>query len=147
MVLVHQKYYTVKDVADRLGIAESKVRYWESQFGEFLRGERDVNNYRVFVESDLEIFTRLKALQGTGNYTIEGLKGALKEKKQQEVTRINDELREKLLVALNSLASEIGHLRREIKEEIREEFKREVRTLAYELAPPKPKKKWWEVWK
>ncbi len=64
-----------------------------------------------------------------------------KRKKQQEVSRINDELREKLLVALNSLASEVGHLRREIKEEIREEFKREVRTLAFELAPPKPKKK------
>ena len=50
-------------------------------------------------------------------------------------------------MALNTLASEIKSLRREVREDLQGNLRSEIENLALLLYPPQKSKKWWEIWK
>ena len=66
---------------------------------------------------------------------------------QQATAAFDEEYKEKLLIALNSLGSELHSLRREMREDLKGTLKREIDHLTLLLFPPsQPKKKsWWNM--
>ncbi len=73
---IERKYWNIGDVATKLGVAQSNVRFWCQQF--------DINPvrhrfYRKFTPEDVSLLERIKALHDTGFYTILGIKEMLKE--------------------------------------------------------------------
>jgi len=56
-----QKFYTVKDVADILGVTRRTLFNWEKE-GKIPPARREpISNYRIFTEQDIE---QLKTLTG-----------------------------------------------------------------------------------
>lgn len=63
--------YTIKEVAERMGVSEHTLRFWaKSGFFPFIK--RNQNNIRLFSESDLEWVKIVKCLRsvGTDNKSI-----------------------------------------------------------------------------
>lgn len=50
---VTKLYYSIKDVADEIGVNESTLRYWEKEFP-FLRPKVTSNNVRQYTQKDIE---------------------------------------------------------------------------------------------
>jgi DNA-binding transcriptional MerR regulator len=78
-------YYTVKEVADYVGVLPSKIRYWETKICTLHSRKstnlRSSNDERRFSERDIQRIKCIKALMDTGEYTNKGVKELL--------TRIN----------------------------------------------------------
>ncbi|RLC37716.1 hypothetical protein DRH29_01345 [candidate division Kazan bacterium] len=161
--------YSLSEVAKYLNVNEGTLRNWEKRFSEFLSNYRNQLNHRAFTEGDVKVLERIKALIESGLFTQSGVKHMLSNKRgsrsggaNQEgivpvenmfakppsgVAQMDDKYKEKLLMALNSLGSEIHALRRETREDLKESLKREIEHLTLLLFPPeKPKRPWWKIW-
>lgn len=144
--------YTLSEVANHLKTSENRVRHWEKSYSAALSNHRNQYNHRVFTEDDVRALERIKFLQDSGLYTKQGILSRLK-------TNISDggesatnlatdrEYRQKLLIALNTLASEIRSLRREVREDLPGSIRRDLDHLTLLLFPPRQEKKpWWKIW-
>ncbi|MEA1909867.1 MAG: MerR family transcriptional regulator [Patescibacteria group bacterium] len=148
------KTYSLSEVARYLKVSENRIRHWEKTFSQVLSNHRNQYNHRVFTENDVKAIERIKVLQDSKLYTKEGILAKLNSKtgsqnkaKAQEITKADRAYQQKLLIALNSLASEIKCLRREVREDLKGELKKELDALTLMLFPPKKEKKWYEFWK
>jgi hypothetical protein len=105
---------------------------------------------------------RVKYLLESNLFTVAGVKHMLSNKGEisgagesvqtqaimtQQEKEAEEEYRQKLLFALNSLGSEIHSLRREVREDLRGSLKAELDHLKLLLFPPEqPKKNPWYKW-
>lgn len=152
--------YTLSEVGEFLNINESTLRNWEKRFGEFLTNYRNQYNHRLFTDADVAVLERVKYLLESGLFTVAGVKHMLsnqgnlgtlvgESKPAQSVVQVNpmdEEYKQKLLFALNSLGSEVQGLRREIREDLRSSLKSDIDHLKLLLFPPEqPKKSWWRI--
>jgi hypothetical protein len=65
---------------------------------------------------------------------------------QVQPNPFDEEYKQKLIFALNSLGSEVHSLRREIREDLKGSLKGELDHLKILLFPPQePKKPWWKL--
>ena len=72
-----EKYLTIKQLATILQVELSTIRHWEREFAEYL-GQAVIKNQRkLFTPRQLEVFTKIKELLKTEQYTIEGAKRRL----------------------------------------------------------------------
>ena len=153
--------YTLSEVGEFLNINESTLRNWEKRFGEFLTNYRNQYNHRLFTDADVAVLERVKYLLESGLFTVAGVKHMLsnqgnlgtlvgESKPAQPVVQVNpmdEEYKQKLLFALNSLGSEVQGLRREIREDLRGSIKSDIDHLKLLLFPPEqPKKSFWKLW-
>ena len=53
-----KKFYKIGDVSDILGIPESTLRYWETQFT-IIKPKRNKKNIRYYTPHDIEIISRV----------------------------------------------------------------------------------------
>lgn len=53
-----KKFYKIGDVSEILGIPESTLRYWESQFT-IIRPKRNKKNIRYYTPNDIEIIRKV----------------------------------------------------------------------------------------
>ncbi|MBQ9465731.1 MAG: MerR family transcriptional regulator [Muribaculaceae bacterium] len=53
-----KKYYRIGDVAELLGIPESTLRYWETQFT-IVKPKRNARNVRFYTPSDIEVIRKI----------------------------------------------------------------------------------------
>ena len=53
-----KKYYKIGDVAQIVGIPESTLRYWETQFT-IIKPKRNKKNIRYYTPHDIEIISRV----------------------------------------------------------------------------------------
>lgn len=51
-----KKFYKIGDVSDILGIPESTLRYWETQFT-IIKPKRNKKNIRYYTPHDIEIIS------------------------------------------------------------------------------------------
>ena len=56
-----KKYYKIGDVAQILGIPESTLRYWETQFT-IVKPRRNAKNIRFYTPNDIEIIRKIHYL-------------------------------------------------------------------------------------
>ena len=56
-----KKYYKIGDVAQIVGIPESTLRYWETQFT-IIRPKRNAKNIRFYTPNDIEIIRKIHYL-------------------------------------------------------------------------------------
>ena len=142
--------YSLSEVARYLKISENRIRHWEKSYALVLSNHRNQYNHRVFTEADVRALEKIKFLQDSGLYTKQGIIARIKSKIKDSdggVTQGEKEYRQKLLMALNTLASEIKSLRREVREDLQGNLRNEIESLSLLLFPPKKAKKWWEIWK
>ena len=160
--------YSLSEVVKYLNVNEGTLRNWEKRFSEFLSNYRNQYNHRVFTEDDIKVLERVKTLMESGLFTQAGVKHMLAHQgqptgdpaantgKQQGIQAqvaqvapnpMDEAYKERLLIALNSLGSEIHSLRREMREDLKGALKRDIEHLTLLLFPPeKPKKSWWQIW-
>lgn len=141
--------YSLVEVARYLKISENRIRHWEKSYNQVLSSHRNQYNHRIFTESDVKILEKIKFLQDSGLYTKQGIISRVKSKIKGDggVSYGEKEYRQKLLLALNTLATEIKGLRREVREDLQGSLRREIEHLTLLLFPPKQSKKWWQLWK
>lgn len=155
---VQGQTYTLTEVSQYLNVNESTLRNWEKRFGEFLSNYRNQYNHRLFTQDDVQILERAKYLIDSGMFTISGVKhmlanGNVMTPQAQTVPEpvpqqnpFDEEYKQKLLYALNSLGSEVHSLRREVREDLRGSIKAELDHLRLLLFPPQEEKRpWWKL--
>jgi len=55
---LEKKFYKIGDVSEILGIPESTLRYWESQFT-IIKPKRNKKNIRYYTPNDIEIISKV----------------------------------------------------------------------------------------
>ena len=143
--------YSLSEVARYLKTSENRIRNWEKSYHQVLTNHRNQYNHRVFTDSDVKTLEKIKFLQDSCLYTKQGILTRLSSKIKATPTDIiggDKEYRQKLLIALNTLATEIKGLRREVREDLQGNLRNEIEHLALLLFPPKQEKKpWYKFWR
>ena len=142
--------HSLSEVARFLKVSENRIRHWEKSFSQLLSNHRNQYNHRVFTDEDVKILERIKFLQDSRLYTKEGILAKITGKNKSSASSnpaADRAYQQKLLVALNTLASEIKSLRREVREDLKGEMKKELDHLTLLLFPPKKEKKWYQIFK
>ena len=88
---IKKQYYTIGEVADKLGLTASLIRYWETEFKE-IQPKKNRKGNRVYTEKDIQSLEMIKFLLKTKKHTIkgaqeiliEGVEKVMKEKQIQE---------------------------------------------------------------
>ncbi len=95
-----KRYYTIGEVARLLGLEPHVLRFWEKEFGKFIKPRR-ISGRRFYPKEQVEVFRRIKTLLYEEGYTISGAKKKLSLRKDpQEVLK---EVRAGLLELLELL--------------------------------------------
>src|SRR5688572_8595374 len=145
--------YTLIEVSEFLDVNESTLRNWEKKFGEFLSNYRNQYNHRLFNQDDVKTLERIKYLMESGMFTIPGVQhmlttngGAIQTPVPAQQVQaapaavqpnpFDEEYKQKLIFALNSLGSEVHALRREVREDLKGSLKGELDHLKLLLFPP-----------
>lgn len=97
------KTYTTSKAAERLGVAASTLRYWESELGNHLKIERDNNGYRQYTSENIQTLEKIKEYLYNQNYSIKQVREILnlEESKQDIAATLVGETDERV----NSLVS------------------------------------------
>ncbi len=104
---VKKIHYTVREVAQILGVSESNVRYWEKEF-DSIRPYIGGRGVRFFTEQDIEEFKLVKYLVKDRKYTVAGAKKKLKDNKKDIIDK--QQLVDRLM--------QVREMLQEIKEQI-----------------------------
>lgn len=86
-------YYSIKEVSQMLGVADSLVRYWEKEFPQ-LKPKRAGRGVRQYTRDDIEQLKLIYHLVKERGMTLPGARQCLKNNK--EATKRNFELVERL---------------------------------------------------
>ena len=76
------KMKSISEVAQETGIAESALRYYDSEFGEFLDLKRDPANRRMFDEDDIRQIMYIRRLLKKDGLSVKQVKDRLAVEKE-----------------------------------------------------------------
>jgi DNA-binding transcriptional MerR regulator len=76
---IEKQYFTIGEVAAQFNVAESLIRFWETEF-EDLRPRRSKKGNRLYTPQDVEVFRTIYHLVKERGYTIPGAREMLKQK-------------------------------------------------------------------
>lgn len=71
-------YFRIGEVAEWLEIDTYVIRYWETEFSQFVRPERSGKDQRVYTRRDIVTLALIKELLKVELYTIPGAKRQLR---------------------------------------------------------------------
>ena len=75
--LFYKKELSIDNIHNLTGIPKSKIRFWEKNFGEYLKPNRSEGGQRRYSPEDLEKLVRINYLLNQERYTIEGARQRL----------------------------------------------------------------------
>ena len=98
MVLIIDKKRSIGEAAIELGLPEHVIRFWETQFGEYIKPMRGSGRRRYFYDKDIKILSVIREYLYEKGYTIAGLKKlmeketifAVEQGKKQSVNKSNN---------------------------------------------------------
>jgi DNA-binding transcriptional MerR regulator len=79
---IEKKYYSISEVAKLLGVNQSKIRYWESEFSQFVKPRRSRRGDRMFSPKDIDNLKLIKYLVEDLGFKLNGAKQYLKHHKE-----------------------------------------------------------------
>ncbi|MDR1808815.1 MAG: MerR family transcriptional regulator [Prevotella sp.] len=97
-------YYSIKEVAEHIGVEASTLRFWEKEFDE-INPRRSPSGIRQYVKKDIETIQVIYSLINERGMTLDGARKKLRNKKDDETRRIE------LLNKLESIKKELEFLR------------------------------------
>lgn len=107
------RYYSLKDVAEKVNVPEYTIRYWIRTLG--LRGKKR-NNRIYFTERDVEYFIGIKSLIEKG-YTLTSIKSLIKDEGRSVLLKwAEKELSARIIREIKASIKEINNLILMIKE-------------------------------
>lgn len=95
-------YYSIKEVAEMLGVSESMLRFWEKEIPT-LKPKTTGNNVRQYTEADIEKVKTVYNLVKVRGFKLAAARKMLRENKQgvegdsrliETLIRVRDELKE-----------------------------------------------------
>lgn len=101
-------YYSIKEVAQQLGVNESTLRYWEKEFPQLKPKTQALNKVRQYTAEDMELLKTIYNL-----VKVRGFKLAAARKMLNENRRGADRSSE-LLETLISVRSQLQELKRQL---------------------------------
>lgn len=101
-------YYSIKEVAQQLGINESTLRYWEKEFPQLKPKTQALNKVRQYTAEDMELLKTIYNL-----VKVRGFKLAAARKMLNENRRGADRSSE-VLETLISVRSQLQELKRQL---------------------------------
>jgi DNA-binding transcriptional MerR regulator len=101
-------FYSISEVATMLGVNQSNLRFWESEFKQ-LKPRRNEKGSRFYSPEDIQIIKQIKFLVNDQKLTLDGAKRKLGQKKdtvakQQEVVERLKLVRKELNGISNALS-------------------------------------------
>ncbi|MFZ4723846.1 MAG: MerR family transcriptional regulator [Paludibacter sp.] len=101
-------FYSISEVATLLGVNQSNLRFWESEFKQ-LKPKRNEKGSRFYSPEDIQIIKQIKFLVNDQKLTLDGAKRKLGQKKdtvakQQEVVERLKLVRKELNGISNALS-------------------------------------------
>lgn len=103
---VEKLYHSIGEVAERLGVNTSLIRYWEKEFGT-LRPRRNGKGDRLYTMKDIAQLERIHHLVKQKGFTLNGAKEALRGDAPPPPDRM-DELRVRLMAVREALIALAG---------------------------------------
>lgn len=108
-----KKYYKIGDVAQILGLPESTLRYWETQFT-IVKPRRNAKNIRFYTPNDIETIRKIHYLVKEKGLKIDAAQAQLRanrdgvDKRFEVVDRLKDikAQLQQLQQALNSISAQ-----------------------------------------
>ncbi|MBE6293622.1 MAG: MerR family transcriptional regulator [Bacteroidaceae bacterium] len=88
-------YYSIKEVASELGVNESTLRYWETEFPQ-IAPKKGANNVRRYTKEDIKTVRLVHHLVKDKGLTLAGAKQYLKQNGNKEIARTNSDVIERL---------------------------------------------------
>ena len=79
-------YFKVGDIAQKLGVNESLIRFWNTEFDQILNPVRNKRGVRFFNKTDVETYEKIFHLVKVRGFTLSGALDVLKNN-----TVVNDE--------------------------------------------------------
>ena len=70
-------YYTISEVADILGVNQSLLRYWETEFVE-LKPMKNSRGARMYRQEDIDLLKRIHYLTKECGFTLDGARDQLR---------------------------------------------------------------------
>lgn len=70
--------YSIQDVAEKTGLPKATIRFYDTEFGDFLNTRRDPSNKRIFGENDIKQFTYIRQLLKKDGLSIRQVKERLR---------------------------------------------------------------------
>ncbi len=121
------KYLTIKQLATILQVELSTIRHWEKEFAEFL-GQAVLKNQRKrFTQRQLEVFTKIKELLKTEQYTIDGAKRRLElDNILSSSLGVEHNFKTTVFIMLSAIMQELQASRQESRELARQVAKLQV---------------------
>lgn len=88
-------FYSIKEVAEEIGVSESTLRYWESEFRQ-IAPKKGANNIRRYTKDDIKTIRLVYHLVKERGLTLSGAKKYLKHAPNKETAETNSEVIERL---------------------------------------------------
>ncbi len=76
--VIKKKYFSIGEVATRLGVKPSLIRFWETEFPQ-LSPRKNRKGNRTYNEKDLEVLDKIYYLVKVRKYTLAGAREKLKQ--------------------------------------------------------------------
>ena len=106
--LLTKRYYTISEVSEMMGVANSLLRYWEGEFKE-IKPRKDRNGVRRFTVADIERLQEIYVLLKERGFTIEGAKKELSATPAKRLKRADVKQRmESILERLKAMRDQLG---------------------------------------
>jgi DNA-binding transcriptional MerR regulator len=90
---IRRLYYSIADVSKLTGLEPHVLRYWETEFPE-LAPRKNRAGHRIYMEQDVRMVMRIRALLKEDKYTIEGARQILERGDVDLVSIRKEELRQ-----------------------------------------------------
>mgnify|MGYP004702652215 CR=1 FL=1 len=80
LISMEKMYYSISEVSEMLNISQSNLRFWEKEI-KHLQPKRNKGNTRFYSTSDIQIVKNIRFLIEERNFTLEGVRQHLDQKK------------------------------------------------------------------
>lgn len=98
-----KKYFSIKEVAARFGVAETLLRYWEKEFPTLIKPRKGGRGIRMYTQNDIDKIGMIYHLVKERGMTLEGARKELTVNRGVEAVNRQMEIIEHLKIVRDEL--------------------------------------------